>query len=173
VGDAPPERSAPPEQIRDVDHLRRARLRLAALFATELCDLPLAVWRARSEGAARSQLARIDDDVTLADIVAEAWDLARTRPVTTDQVTWQSGPGGAVVLAHGHTWSLLARAGGPVLVLSEAFTDVVRLEDSTLWKGELAILVGELLDAARGLPPFDETTLPPPPPLPWHPKRHD
>jgi hypothetical protein len=139
---------------------------LAALFATELCDLPPALWRIRSEGATRSQRARIDDDETLADIVADAWDLARTRPLTPDQVHAQSGPGGAVVIAHGGTWTLIARSGGPTLVLSDTFTDIVQLEDAPLWEGELAVLVGELFDAAHGRPPFDESVLPPPPPLP-------
>jgi hypothetical protein len=139
---------------------------LAALFATELCDLPPAVWRIRSEGATRSQRARIDDDGTLADIVADAWDLARTRPLTPDRIHARSGPGGAVVVVHGGTWTLIARSGGPTLVLSDTFTDVVELHDAPLWQGELAVLVGELFDAAHGRPAFDESVLPPPPPLP-------
>jgi hypothetical protein len=145
--------------------LARDQQRLAALFATELCDLPPAVWRTRSEGATRSQRARIDDDETLADIVADAWDLARTRPLTPNQIQAQSGPGGAVVIAHGPTWTLIARSGGPTLILSDTFTDAVELHDAPLWQGELAVLVGELFDAAHGRPAFDETRLLPPPPL--------
>ena len=142
------------------------RRREAERLATELCDLPPGVWSARSVGSTRSLRSRIDDDEVLADVVAEVWDLARTRPLTAGQVTCRSGAGGSVVVAHGDSWSLVARSGGPVLVVSDALGHVVRLEDTPLWEGELAVVVGELFDAARGLPPFRRVQ-PPPVPPPW------
>jgi hypothetical protein len=165
----PPDPSVPPAAGDTADGARRqARVRLAVRLATELCDLPPAVWAQQAVGAAISQLARVDDDATLADIVAEAWDLTRVRPLPQEQVTWRSGPAGLVVVAHGAWWSVVARASGPLLVLSEAFEDVVRLQESSLGDGELDALVTGLVSAAKGLPPADWSQLPPPPPVPGH-----
>jgi hypothetical protein len=145
------------------------RRKLAERFAAELRDLPTARWARQASGAELSQLAAISDDPALADIVAEAWELARSQP-PAEQVWSRSGDAGVVVVAHGPAWSLVARSGGPVLVLSEAFEDIVRLEPDPDWlpEVELSVLVGELIAAARGEPPLDESQSPPMPPLPWH-----
>jgi len=143
------------------------RVRLATRLAAELCDLAPAAWRARSYGAAVAERARVGDDVVLADAVADAWDLARTRPVPPDAVVARRGPAGTVVVANGRDWSLIASAGGPVLVLSDHSEQVARIDGDPLTVDELGVLVGELTGAARGEPPFDVDTLPSPPPLPW------
>lgn len=145
------------------------RRRLAARFAGELCDLPPGRWRQAASGAQRSRVSYISGDPALGDIVAEAWDLARAQP-SQDQVWSRTGDAGLVVVAHGQAWSLVARSGGPVLVLSEAFEGVVRLEPDEYWlpEVELSVLVGELVSASRGELPFDESQVPPMPRLPWH-----
>ena len=142
------------------------RVSMAGLFATELCDLPVGVWRSRASGAARSVRSRVDDDPLLADVVAELWDVARSRPVS-DRVWSGTGAGGAVVVVHGPTWSVVARSGGPMLVVCEGFA-VARIENDPDWAVELAVLTSELINAAAGLPPFDESSVQGWPRLPWH-----
>jgi hypothetical protein len=110
----------------------RRRVRLAQLLATELCDLAPGVWLQRAYGAAVSSRARIEDDAVLADVIAQAWDVARTRP-DPDLVSSRTGPGGVVVVAHGAGWSLVARAGGPVLLLAQGSQQPARVD------GDLAI----------------------------------
>jgi hypothetical protein len=83
------------------------RLAVAASFATELCDLAPVDWLRRSTGSTISHLAYISDDPELADVVAEAWDLARSTP-PPGQVQTQSGVAGMVVIAHGDSWSVVA-----------------------------------------------------------------
>ena len=145
----------------------RRRVRLAERLATELCDLAPEVWLQRAYGATASSRARIEDDPVLADVIAQAWDVARARP-DPDLVWSRTGPGGVVVVAHGPGWSVVARAGGPMLLLAQGSQQLARVDGDPDWAGELAVLVEELLAASRGEPPFQESTLPPPPPMPWH-----
>jgi hypothetical protein len=143
------------------------RRKLAGVYAAEMCDLPAGVWPRRALGSIVSQVLRVDDDPDLAEVIAEAWDLARGQP-SPDEVASRSGVAGRVVTAHGASWSLIARSGGPVLVMSDVFGDVVRVDGDPDWVAELAELVAELVNVSQGLPAFDESQVPPMPRLPWH-----
>jgi hypothetical protein len=147
------------------------RLRLADRLATELCDLPPRVWAVRSQGANQSLRVSIEHEEVLADLMVEVWDLTRVRPLTPDLVVTRSGAGGSVLITHGDTWSLVARSGGPVLVVSDRLSYVVWVEPSWWWEEELDAVVGALFDGVRGLPPITENDLPPVPP-PWHRERN-
>jgi hypothetical protein len=143
------------------------RRNLASRLATELWRTQPAAWPSSSHGAAVAERARVDDDLVLAEAVADAWDLARSAP-DPDLVWSQTGPGGLVVVAHGPHWSLVARAGGPVLVLADNSQQVARIDGDPTLIAELDALISELIAASRGEPPFDHSTIPPPPPMPWH-----
>jgi hypothetical protein len=145
----------------------RRRVRLADRLASEMRDLVPGEWQRRAYGATAASRVRIEDDPLVADAIAQAWDLARSRP-GPDLVWSRTGPGGAVVVAHGPGWSLVARAGGPILLLAQGSEQVARLDGDPDWAGELVVLVEELLAASRGDPPFEESRLPPPPTMPWH-----
>jgi hypothetical protein len=145
------------------------RRALAERFATELCDVPPAVWERQAFGSVSSHLAHVEDDPELAEVVADAWDVARSHP-PHDQVQSRPGTAGRVVVAHGDTWTLVARSGGPVLVLSDRIKGVLRVDrDPHEWiVAELTELVTELINVSLGLPAYDESKIPPMPPLPWH-----
>ncbi|MBT8228604.1 MAG: hypothetical protein HKP61_17675 [Dactylosporangium sp.] len=151
-----------PDEVRRAQAARRA---LAATLATELCDLPPAAWQRQ---ATPWILTYIDDDPELAAAVADAWDLARSQP-SHDQVQTRSGAAGTVVAAHGDTWSLVARANGPILLLTNHIQSVIRIDKDRSWQPDLTVLVSELIDVGRGLPPVNpnEHFLPSPPPQPW------
>jgi len=136
------------------------RVRLAIRLATELCDLQPGAWERRAYGATASCRVRVEDDPAVADAVADAWDVARCRPVP-EGVWSRTGPGGVVVVVHRPVWTLVARAGGPVLLLMQGSELVARLDGDPEWAGELSVLVQELLAASRGEPPFQESQLPP------------
>lgn len=140
---------------------------LAARFAAEMCDLPPAVWERRASGSVSSHVAYVEDDPELADVIAEAWDLARSDPSET-QVRSRAAPAGRVVVAQGGSWTLVARSGGPVLVLSDRIKGTLRIDrDPHEWVvAELTELVAELVNVSLGLPPYDEARIPPPP-VPW------
>ncbi|MBI3686097.1 MAG: hypothetical protein HY241_01945 [Actinobacteria bacterium] len=142
------------------------RVGLAARLATELCDLSPGVWRRRAVGSVSSQVAYVNDDPELADVIAEAWGTVQTQPAG-EWVRTRTGGFGAVVVTHGDWWSLIARTGGPVLVLSDRVRGVLRVDQDPSWREELTELVAELANVGRGLPPFDESRLPPVPMLPW------
>jgi hypothetical protein len=126
-----------------------ARRRRALRWATELCDLPPALWRTRSAGA-EAVLGNLDDDPLLADVIVQARALARSRP-TREQVASQAGVGGLVVVAHGPTWSLVARSGGPVLVDVHGYpSTVLRVEAGPDRHDDLNATVAELIAASRG-----------------------
>jgi hypothetical protein len=152
-----------------VDPQERRR-RLTDQFATELCDLPPAVWAVRAVGATQSLRVSIDHEDALVDLMVQVWDLTRVRPLTPDLVVTRSGAGGSVLVTHGDTWSLVARSGGPVLVVSDRLSYVARVEESWWWEGELDAVVSALFDGVRGLPPITEDDLPPVPPQ-WHKER--
>ncbi|MBT8226472.1 MAG: hypothetical protein HKP61_23810 [Dactylosporangium sp.] len=146
------------------------RMTLATALATELCDLAPAVWKRRASGATCSHVAFVGDDPELADVVAEAWDAARLEPPEY-QVLTRAGVAGMVVVVHGPTWSLVARSGGPVLVMSDRIAGVLRIDADPDCEVELTELVAELVNVGQGLPAFDESGLPPMPRLPWHDRR--
>jgi len=145
------------------------RLALAGRLATELCDLTPAVWEQRAVGSVGSHLGYVSDDVELADVVAEAWGVTVAgAPVSPDAVQARGGAAGVVVVAHGRTWTMVARSGGPVLILSDRVAGVVRVDRDPECAAELSALVSGLSNVARGLPALDETVWSSMPPLPWH-----
>ena len=132
---------------------RRAtvRRRRALRLATELCDLTPDRWQARSVGA-DTATACADDDPVLADVLTEARALARSRPVAA-LVRSQAGVGGLVVAAHGPTWSLVARSGGPVLVVTDDHPTGVRVDlVDAAHRVDLDATVAELIAASRTQP---------------------
>jgi hypothetical protein len=114
-----------------------------------------------------SYITYLEDEPELAEIVAELWEVARSGP-SPQGVSAQPGVAGMVVVAHRATFSLVCRSGGPALVLSDRISGVLRVDRDPSWEVELSALVSELADVARGLAPFDESTVPPPPRMPWH-----
>ncbi|GAA4961595.1 hypothetical protein GCM10025331_61220 [Actinoplanes utahensis] len=140
---------------------------LANALAAELRDMPSSVWPSRSHGATSSYIAFIEDEPVLADIVVALWDIARSRS-SPPEVTVQAGVAGAVVLVQGLGFSVVARSGGPVLVLSDQIRGVLRVDRDPSWQAELSILVSELIAVGQGSEPFDESAVPPPPRMPWH-----
>jgi len=138
----------------------------AASLAAELRDLPAAVWSSRSRGTNSSYVVFIDDEPELADVVVALWDIARSGPFPPE-VTVQSGVAGVVVLVQGQDFSVVARSGGPVLVLSDRIRGVLRVDRDPSWQAELTVLVSELIAMGQGSEPFDESSVPPPR-LPWH-----
>lgn len=137
----------------------------AEALAAELRDLPAASWSVRSRGAASSYVAFIEDEPELADIVAALWDIARSGSFPPE-VSVQPGAAGTALLVHGPDFSVAARSGGPVLVASDRIRGVLRVDRDPSWATELAALISELVAVGQGAPPFDESTVPPPPPLP-------
>lgn len=158
-----------PDEPAPADPQARRR-RLADQLATELCDLPPAVWAVRAVGATQSLRVSIDHEDALVDLMVEIWDLTQVRPLTPDLVLTRTGAGGSVLVVHGDTWSFIARSGGPVLVASDRIPYVARVEPSWWWEEELGVVVNALFDGVRGLPPVTWDDLPPVPPQ-WHTER--
>jgi glutamate carboxypeptidase len=162
------ERDASPRPVdQDAGARVAVRLRLASRLAGELCELSAGAWAARSHGASAAERVHVDDDLLLAEALADAWDVARCQP-GPEQVGSRTGPGGTVVVVHGRDWSLVARLDGPVLVLSDHSEQVARIDGDPAVATELSGLIPELVAASRGEPPLDQTTVPPPPLMPWH-----
>lgn len=148
------------------DQVRR-RAASAAALAAELRDLSASAWQQRSQGANSAYVTYLEDEPELAEFVAELWEVARSGPMPRG-VSTQPGVDGVVVVVHRPAFSLVARSGGPALVLSDRISGVLRVDRDPSWQVELWALVSELAAVARGLPPFDESTVPPPPRMPWH-----
>jgi hypothetical protein len=142
------------------------RRKLAIVFAQELAEHPGETWTRRALGSLMSVTAYVDDDADLAEMVAEGLELAREAP-TREQVWSRSGPAGVVVVAHGPAWSLIARSGGPILLMAEKYTQVLRLDGDPGWQGELTAMVTGLIAASEGRDPTAGLAeLPAPPPVP-------
>ncbi|BEL01933.1 hypothetical protein Q0Z83_001240 [Actinoplanes sichuanensis] len=124
-------------------------------------------WPVRSRGATTSYVAFVEDEIELADLVVVLWDISRSGPFP-EEVSVHSGVAGTVVLVTGPDFSVVGRSGGPVLALSDRIRGVLRIDRDPGWQAELSALISELIAVGQGAEPFDESTLPPPPPLPWH-----
>ncbi|MFC7761737.1 hypothetical protein ACFQY4_29610 [Catellatospora bangladeshensis] len=150
---------------------RARRQTLGSALATEMTHRSAGLWDQGARGRLESLAVDIDKRPGAADVIADAFDLAHSRPsAETVQVT--DGAAGAVVLAHGASWSVVARSGGPVLLLIDGTAAVLRVDLDVSWQMELKALVTALVRAGRGLPPADESLSPPPPPDgPWRSRR--
>lgn len=154
----------------DVVPSRSDRHVLMKALATEMRDMTASAWPLRSRGAAISYVAYIEEEIELADLVVVLWDISRSGPFP-EGVSVHGGVAGAVVLVNGPDFSVVARSGGPVLVLSDRIRGVLRVDRDPSWQAELSALISELIAVGQGSDPFDESALPPPPPLPWHQRR--
>lgn len=150
---------------------RTRREALGSALATEMTHRSAALWDQDARGRLESVAVDIDERPGAADVIADAFDLAHSRP-TADVVQVSDGVAGAVVLAHGPSWSVVARSGGPVLLLIDGTAAVLRVDLDFSWQMELKALVTALVRAGRGSPPVDESLSPPPPPDgPWRSRR--
>lgn len=146
---------------------RARREALGSALATEMTHRSAASWAQDARGRLESVAVDIDKQPGAADAVADAFDLAYSQP-SIQQVRVSDGVAGAVVLAHGPSWSVVARSAGPVLLLIDGTAAVLRVDLDHGWETELNALVTALVRAGRGLPPLDESLMPgPPPDGPW------
>ena len=136
--------AARPSRADAQSRLRRRAVRLA----TELCDLSPEQWLLCSVGA-DAPIVTITEEPAVAEVIDQARVLARTRPAP-DQVRSQAGAGGLVVVAHGPAWSLVARAGGPVLVLCASYPTGARIDADP--SPELGALVADRIAVSRDRP---------------------
>jgi hypothetical protein len=148
---------------------RERRIRACATLALELTTLPGRRWES-SPGASRSLMAFIDSVPQLQEAVFAVWELARQLPPAgRDLVYSVGGDGGQVVVAHTEVASVVARSGGPFLLLADGLGRLAwRVESDQVWKDDLAMIFYELFEVAHGRPAVDESGIPPMPRLPWH-----
>lgn len=133
------------------------------MFARELAETPAGRWETTASGSVESVLAFVDDDAEVAEMVAEAFELSRERPAR-DRVWSRRGPAGVVVTAHGDSWTLVARQGGPILLLADGYAQPLRLEHDVSWELELTGAVEALVAAAEGRDPLAGLAEAPAPP---------
>jgi hypothetical protein len=127
-------------------------VRRALRLATELCDLDEQEWLLDSTGA-DLPIVNLNHHPGLLDVLSQVRDL--TNPTITPQALTgaagqarsQVGRGGLVVAAHGPQWSVVARAGGPLLIVCPEHPDGARLDpDETTKHG---VLVTRLITLSR------------------------
>jgi hypothetical protein len=162
--------SAVPEPRDDVRARRQLwRMRACGEFVLELAILPGDRW-VRSKGAALALLTPVSDVAAVEEGVLAVWDLAREDPPPRmDRVYAVGGDGGRIVVAHTMEVSLVARSGGPYLLLADRTGKAVwRIDGDEVWAADLDEVVRELFEVAQGRPAIDESQIPPMPPLPWH-----
>lgn len=150
-----PGEGAQPDQVED-ERQRARRVQQAATFALELAILPGRRWQSQATGARLAMHIGIDTEEVITDAVISAWELAREQPPPTRQQVYSTaGDAGRVVVGHGPSWSIVARSGGPFLVLSDAFEAVWRVDRDELWQAELGAIVSELIEVSQGRPAVD------------------
>jgi hypothetical protein len=167
--------SATPTTADEAARLRRQaeryawRVHKSAEMALELAILPGRRWES-SAGASRSLMAWIDSTPPIQEAVFAIWDLAREDPPPErDRVYAVSGDAGRIVVAHAELATVVARSGGPFLIMVDSLGKLAwRLEADEVWKDDLAEIFRELFEVANGRPAVDESQIPPMPRLPWH-----
>ncbi|NUT34100.1 MAG: hypothetical protein HOV79_13620 [Hamadaea sp.] len=132
--------------IADDDEVGRRRL--AETFAAELGSHSVEDWPARASGAGLAVTGWIDDEPALAEAVNAVGGYLRAGGSSVDLLPrvdiWsRRGVAGHVVCAHGESWSLAARSGGPFLILIG--DRVWRVDGDPTWRGELAGIVDDLV----------------------------
>lgn len=149
---------------------RRAwRLARSGEFALELAMLPGRRWL----GSSASQLS-LQSPVSAAQAIEDAvfavWDLARqVPPAGREQVYSVGGDAGRIVVAHTDNASVVARSGGPFLIIVDSLGKMAwRIDTDEIWADDLALIVRELFEVSQGRPAVDESAIPPMPRLPWH-----
>jgi hypothetical protein len=149
---------------------RRAwRMARSAEFALELAMLPGRRWL----GSSASQLS-LQSPVSAAQAIEDAvfavWDLAREEPPPgREHVYSVGGDAGRIVVAHTDNASVVARSGGPFLIICDVLGKMAwRIDTDEIWADDLAEIVRELFEVSQGRPAVDESQIPPMPRLPWH-----
>ncbi|MEV0271140.1 hypothetical protein AB0H43_20360 [Hamadaea sp. NPDC050747] len=162
--------AASAEQASVLAEQRRAwRIASSAEFALELAILPGRRWES-CKGASLALMARIGAVPAIEEAVFAVWDLAREDPPPErDRVYAAQGDEAAIVVGHAASATMVARSGGPVLVMADALGRTVwRVEADEVWADDLAEIFRELWEVAHGRPAVDESAIPPMPRLPWH-----
>jgi hypothetical protein len=141
----------------------------AAEFALELAILPGRRWES-SKGATLALMTRVSAVPPIEEAVFAVWDLAREEPPPgRDRVYAARGDEAPIVVGHAEAATVVARSGGPVLVMADALGRTVwRVEADEVWAQDLAEIFRELWEVAHGRPAVDESAIPPMPRLPWH-----
>ncbi|MEV6927395.1 hypothetical protein AB0M46_23220 [Dactylosporangium sp. NPDC051485] len=163
--------AAVPEALRGERLAARKRWRLeqTGLLAWELVVLQGRRWD-RSRGASMSLLARIGATLAFEEAVFAVWDLVREDPPPDRERVYRlRGDFGPVAIAHTDDATLIARAGGPFLLMSDRVGERVwRIDGDEVWDEDLAEILREMVEVAEGRPAVDESQIPPMPVLPWH-----
>lgn len=148
---------------------RARRVQACAELVLELAILPGQRWES-SAGASRALMAWVDSVPAVQEAVFAIWELARLDPPAgRDLVYAASGDGGQIVVAHAERASVVARSGGPFLVLADVLGKLAwRVEADEVWKDDLAMIFYELFEVAHGRPAVDDSGIPSMPHLPWH-----
>ncbi|MEV4693134.1 hypothetical protein ACGFIP_04580 [Micromonospora zamorensis] len=156
------------EAARRLAERRAWRIARSAEFALELAILPGRRWES-SKGATLALMARVSAVPAIEEAVFAVWDLAREDPPPgRDRVYAARGDEAPIVVGHAESATLVARSGGPVLVVADALGRTVwRVEADQMWAEDLAEIFRELWEVAHGRPAVDESAVPAMPPLPW------
>lgn len=148
---------------------RRWRLEQTGLLSWEMVALQGRRWD-RSRGASMALLARIGATLAIEEAIFAIWDLVREQPPPDRERVYRlRGDFGPVAVAHAQDATLIARAGGPFLLMVDRVGDRVwRIDGDAVWDEDLAEILREMVEVAEGRPAVDESQIPPMPVLPWH-----
>lgn len=156
-------------RVRRLAARRVWRLARSAEFALELAILPGRRW-SQSLGASMSLQTPVAASAVVEEAVFAVWDLAREQPPPArERVYSVSGDAGRIVVAHAEQASLLARSGGPFLIIADLLGKTLwRIDGDEVWADDLAEIFRELFEVSQGRPAVDESQIAPMPRLPWH-----
>lgn len=156
-------------QARRLATRRAWRVARSAEFALELAILPGRRWES-SKGAMLALMTRISAVPQIEEAVFAVWDLARENPPPgRDRIYAAHGDEAPIVVGHAESATMVARSGGPFLIMADALGKTVwRVEADQVWAQDLAEIFRELFEVAHGRPAVDESQVPPMPRLPWH-----
>jgi len=148
---------------------RRWRLEQTGLLSWELVVLQGRRWD-RSRGASMALRARISATLPIEEAVFAVWDLVRDDPPPDRERVYRlRGDFGPVAIAHAEDATLIARPGGPFLLMVDRVGERVwRIDGDVVWDEDLAEILREMIEVAEGRPAVDESQIPPMPVLPWH-----
>lgn len=126
--------------------------RLAAAMANELLHTPPTKVGRSVFGGVLAVTTYVDDDPMIPRILDEARMLAGNPDRPPRSLSARAGRDHVVVLAHGDEWSLVASSAGPVLVLPDWASHILRIDQDPGWADEITSLVTALVQAARDQP---------------------
>lgn len=129
-----------------------ASRRLAAAAADELLHASAATIGRGVFGRYLAVATFVDDDPIIPQILDQARDLAADQHRPSWSLTTRQGADHVVVLAHGAAWSLVASTAGPVLVLPDWASHLLRIDQDPDWEPDLRRLVAALVTATADTP---------------------